>query len=119
MPGGAVGQEACRCPEVHALATAQRVECQEYFSWSEPLAKSKLYPSAASALDGVVADNQTLAVGGFGLCGIPEELIAGLRDSGVQGLPVISHNAGLAGFDLCPLLGTSPSKTIITPYVSE
>src|SRR3546814_4289234 len=98
MPGGAVGQEACRCPEVHALATAQRVECQEYFSWSEPLAKSKLYPSAASALDGVVADNQTLAVGAFGLCGIPEALIAGLRDSGVQGLTVISNNAGVDGF---------------------
>ena len=51
--------------------------------------KSKLYPSAAAALDGLVADGQTLAVGGFGLCGIPEALIAALRDSGAKALTVI------------------------------
>ena len=57
----------------------------------------KLYPDAASALAGVVKNGQTVAVGGFGLCGIPEALIAALRDSGVQGLTAISNNAGVDG----------------------
>src|SRR3546814_9707013 len=83
------------------------------------MAKSKLYPSAASALDGVGADNQTLAVGGFGLCGIPEALIAGLRDSGVKGLTVISNNAGVDGFGLGQLLGTRQIKKMISSYVGE
>ena len=60
---------------------------------------SKLAPDAAQALRGAVADGQTLAVGGFGLCGIPEALIAALRDSGVTGLTVISNNAGVDGFN--------------------
>ncbi|HEX7021508.1 MAG TPA: CoA-transferase, partial [Trueperaceae bacterium] len=54
----------------------------------------KIFPDARSALDGLVANGQTLAVGGFGLCGIPEQLILALRDSGVKGLTVISNNAG-------------------------
>src|SRR3546814_10303163 len=60
--------------------------------------KGKVFASADEALQGVAADNQTLAVGGFGLCGIPEALIAALRDSGVKGLTVISNNAGVDGF---------------------
>ncbi|MBS0340473.1 MAG: succinyl-CoA--3-ketoacid-CoA transferase, partial [Proteobacteria bacterium] len=55
---------------------------------------NKLYPSADAALKGVVADGQTLAVGGFGLCGIPESLIEALKDSGVKNLTCISNNAG-------------------------
>jgi len=66
--------------------------------------RGKVVASAALALDGVVADGQTLAVGGFGLCGIPEALIAALRDSGVTGLIVISNNAGVDGFGLGQLL---------------
>ena len=66
--------------------------------------RGKLYSSAADALNGVVADHQTLAVGGFGLCGIPEALIAALRDSGVKGLTAISNNAGVDGFGLGLLL---------------
>ncbi|MDG6746541.1 CoA-transferase, partial [Staphylococcus aureus] len=62
--------------------------------------RSKRFASAAEALQGVVADGQTLAVGGFGLCGIPEALIAALRDSGAKGLTVISNNAGVDGFGL-------------------
>ena len=54
---------------------------------------SKVFPSAAAALEGVVADGQTIAVGGFGLCGIPEALIAALRDSGAKNLTCISNNA--------------------------
>ncbi|TDA49183.1 CoA-transferase, partial [Burkholderia pyrrocinia] len=54
---------------------------------------NKVYPSAAAALEGIVRDGQTFAVGGFGLCGIPEALIAALRDSGVKGITCISNNA--------------------------
>src|SRR3546814_7294484 len=72
--------------------------------------KGKVFASADEALQGVAADNQTLAVGGFGLCGIPEALIAALRDSGVKGLTVISNNAGVDGFGLGQLLGTRQIK---------
>ncbi len=82
-------------------------------------AKSKLYPGAKSALDGVVADNQTLAVGGFGLCGIPEALIEALRDSGVKGLTAISNNAGVDGFGLGLLLETRQIRKMISSYVGE
>jgi 3-oxoacid CoA-transferase subunit A len=58
---------------------------------------NKLYPSAAAALDGLVRDGQLFAVGGFGLCGIPETLIDALHDSGVKDLTVISNNAGVDG----------------------
>ena len=82
-------------------------------------AKSKLYPDAKTALDGVVADDQTLAVGGFGLCGIPEALIEALRDSGVKGLTAISNNAGVDGFGLGLLLGTRQIRKMISSYVGE
>ena len=81
--------------------------------------KSKLYASADEALRGLVADNQTLAVGGFGLCGIPEALIAALHDSGVKGLTVISNNAGVDGFGLGQLLGTRQIRKMISSYVGE
>ena len=82
-------------------------------------AKSKLYPDAKSALEGVVADNQTLAVGGFGLCGIPEALIEALRDSGAKGLTAISNNAGVDGFGLGLLLETRQIRRMISSYVGE
>lgn len=82
-------------------------------------AKSKLYDSAAAALAGLVADGQTLAVGGFGLCGIPEALIAALRDSGVKNLTVISNNAGVDGFGLGLLLETRQIRKMISSYVGE
>lgn len=81
--------------------------------------RSKRFGSAAEALQGVVADGQTLAVGGFGLCGIPEALIAALRDSGVKGLTVISNNAGVDGFGLGQLLETRQIKKMISSYVGE
>ncbi|MBV8123883.1 MAG: CoA transferase subunit A [Burkholderiaceae bacterium] len=80
---------------------------------------NKLYPSAAAALEGVVKDGQLMAVGGFGLCGIPEALIAALRDSGVKGLTVISNNAGVDGFGLGQLLETRQIKKMISSYVGE
>ena len=82
-------------------------------------AKNKLYSSADDALKGVVADGQTLAVGGFGLCGIPEALIAALRDSGVKGLTAISNNAGIDGFGLGLLLETRQISKMISSYVGE
>jgi len=80
---------------------------------------SKLQPDATTALAGVVADGQTLAVGGFGLCGIPEALIAALRDSGAKGLTVISNNAGVDGFGLGQLLATRQIRKMISSYVGE
>jgi 3-oxoacid CoA-transferase subunit A len=79
----------------------------------------KLFPSAAEALKGVVKDGQLLAVGGFGLCGIPEALIDALRDSGVKNLTVISNNAGVDGFGLGKLLETRQIKKMISSYVGE
>jgi 3-oxoacid CoA-transferase subunit A len=80
---------------------------------------AKIFPDAPSALSGLVADGQTLAVGGFGLCGIPEALIAALRDSGAGNLTVISNNAGVDGFGLGMLLGTRQIRKMISSYVGE
>lgn len=80
---------------------------------------NKIYPSAEAALKGVVADGQMLAVGGFGLCGIPEALIEALKDSGAQNLTVISNNAGVDGFGLGKLLETRQIKKMIASYVGE
>ncbi|HEU4851783.1 MAG TPA: CoA transferase subunit A [Telluria sp.] len=80
---------------------------------------NKVYPDAASALAGIVKDNQTIAVGGFGLCGIPEALILALRDSGVTGLTAISNNAGVDDFGLGQLLATRQIKKMISSYVGE
>lgn len=79
----------------------------------------KLYPSAAKALEDIVRDGQMIAVGGFGLCGIPEALIAALRDSGVKNLTVISNNAGVDDFGLGMLLATRQIKKMISSYVGE
>ena len=83
------------------------------------MSQSKLQPDARAALDGVVADGQTFAVGGFGLCGIPEALIAALRDSGVKNITAISNNAGVDGFGLGQLLETRQIKKMISSYVGE
>ena len=80
---------------------------------------NKLYPNAPAALDGLVEDGQTIAVGGFGLCGIPEALIAALRDSGKKNLTVISNNAGVDGFGLGQLLATRQIRKMISSYVGE
>ncbi|MDB5934323.1 MAG: succinyl-CoA--3-ketoacid-CoA transferase [Massilia sp.] len=80
---------------------------------------NKVYPDAASALAGIVQDGQTIAVGGFGLCGIPEALIVALRDSGVTGLTAISNNAGVDDAGLGLLLQTRQIKKMISSYVGE
>jgi len=80
---------------------------------------AKLFTSALKALDGLVSNGQTLAVGGFGLCGIPEALIAALRDSGAADLTVISNNAGVDGFGLGQLLATRQIRKMISSYVGE
>jgi len=80
---------------------------------------NKVYPDAASALAGIVKDGQLMAVGGFGLCGIPEALIDALAASGVKDLTVISNNAGVDGFGLGKLLNTRQIKKMISSYVGE
>jgi len=80
---------------------------------------NKVYPGAKEALDGIVKDGQTFAVGGFGLCGIPEALIAALRDTGVKDITCISNNAGVDGFGLGLLLETRQIKKMISSYVGE
>jgi 3-oxoacid CoA-transferase subunit A len=80
---------------------------------------NKIFPSAAAALADVVNDGQTIAVGGFGLCGIPEALIAALRDTGVKNLTCVSNNAGVDGFGLGQLLATRQVRKMISSYVGE
>lgn len=80
---------------------------------------NKLAASAEQALADIVADNQTLAVGGFGLCGIPEALIEALKNTGVKGLTCISNNAGVDDFGLGKLLQTKQIKKMISSYVGE
>jgi len=79
----------------------------------------KLYPDAKSALEGLTFDGMTVMAGGFGLCGIPENLIAALRDSGTTGMTVISNNAGVDGFGLGQLLETRQIRKMISSYVGE
>lgn len=80
---------------------------------------NKLYPNAQQALDGLIEDGMTLAVGGFGLCGIPEALIEALRDTGKKDLTVISNNAGVDGFGLGVLLESRQVRKMISSYVGE
>lgn len=79
---------------------------------------SKVYKDCASAIEGV-KDNMTIVVGGFGLCGIPENLIVALRDSGVKGLTCVSNNAGVDDFGLGLLLHTRQIKKMVSSYVGE
>ena len=79
----------------------------------------KLYASARQALQDVLQDGQTLAVGGFGLCGIPEALIDAVMESGVSGLTAISNNAGVDNFGLGKLLRTRQIRKMISSYVGE
>jgi len=80
---------------------------------------NKVVASAQEALAGIVADHQTLAVGGFGLCGIPEALIDALKQTGVKGLTCISNNAGVDDFGLGKLLQSKQIKKMISSYVGE
>ncbi len=79
----------------------------------------KLYPSPESALTGLVEDGMTLAIGGFGLCGIPEQLIIALRDTGKKNLTVVSNNAGVDDWGLGLLLYTRQIRKMISSYVGE
>jgi 3-oxoacid CoA-transferase subunit A len=79
----------------------------------------KVYDSAAAALDGVLNDGMFIAAGGFGLCGIPENLITAIRDAGVKDLTVASNNAGVDDFGLGLLLQTRQVKKMLSSYVGE
>ncbi len=79
----------------------------------------KIYDSAAAALDGLLHDGMLIASGGFGLCGIPENLIAAIRDAGTRNLTVVSNNAGVDDFGLGVLLQTRQVKKMVSSYVGE
>ncbi|MEY2547168.1 MAG: 3-oxoacid CoA-transferase [Verrucomicrobiota bacterium] len=80
---------------------------------------SKVYSDAKTALDGLLHDNMTIAAGGFGLCGIPENLIVALRDSGVKDLTIVGNNAGVDDFGMGVLLTTRQVKKVMASYVGE
>jgi 3-oxoacid CoA-transferase subunit A len=80
---------------------------------------SKVYPDAASALQGILHDGMMIMCGGFGLCGVPERLITGLHDSGVKNLTVVSNNAGIDGAGLGLLLNSRQIRKMISSYVGE
>src|ERR1700719_3177611 len=79
----------------------------------------KAYPNAKAALDGLLRDNMTIAAGGFGLCGIPENLIAAVHDSGIRGLTIVGNNAGVDGFGMGILLPARQVKKVMASYVGE
>src|SRR6056297_3144419 len=80
---------------------------------------SKVYGSATEALDGLLHDDMTIAAGGFGLCGIPELLLAAIRDAGVKNLTFASNNAGVDDFGIGILLQTRQVKKMMSSYVGE
>jgi 3-oxoacid CoA-transferase subunit A len=79
----------------------------------------KIYPNSVAALDGLLRDDMTLMVGGFGLCGVPQNLVLALRDSGVKGLTCVSNNAGVDGAGLGLLLESRQIDKMIASYVGE
>src|SRR3954465_10529345 len=79
----------------------------------------KVYSDAKAALEGLLHDNMTIAAGGFGLCGIPENLIAALHDSAVKGLTIVGNNAGVDGFGMGVLLPARQVKKVMASYVGE
>jgi 3-oxoacid CoA-transferase len=83
------------------------------------MAMDKVYPSAAKALDGLLVDGMTIAAGGFGLCGIPENLIGALLEAGTKGLTIVGNNAGVDDFGMGPLLKTHQVKRVYASYVGE
>ncbi|MGO1119358.1 CoA transferase subunit A [Rhodovibrionaceae bacterium A322] len=83
------------------------------------MSTNKIYPNADAAMEGLLSDNMTLMSGGFGLCGIPDELIGAIQRSGVTGLRVISNNAGVDGIGLGRLLETRQIQTMVSSYVGE
>ncbi|NDC66122.1 MAG: CoA transferase subunit A, partial [Burkholderiaceae bacterium] len=80
---------------------------------------NKIFPNARAALEDIMKDGQTIAVGGFGLCGIPEALIAAVKELGTKNLTAISNNAGVDDFGLGILLATRQVKKMISSYVGE
>src|SRR5882724_3803297 len=80
---------------------------------------AKIYPTAAAAVDGDLRDNLTIAAGGFGLCGIPENLIGALVASGVKGLVIVGNNAGVDGFGMGLLLQHRQVRKVVASYVGE
>lgn len=103
----------------HSLLTLDSCSVKTTVETKPMTGKTKLWPDAASALDGIVRDGMLLAIGGFGLCGIPEALIFALRDTGARDLTIASNNAGVDGWGLGILLEAHRVKKMISSYVGE
>src|SRR6201992_1892542 len=101
------------CPGRSDALYSRRLCCRFQMS------QKKVYPDAKAALDGVLFDGMTVMSGGFGLCGIPEKLIAAIVAAGTKGLTVISNNAGVDDFGLGLLLQTRQNKKMVASYVGE
>ncbi|PYJ16337.1 MAG: succinyl-CoA--3-ketoacid-CoA transferase [Verrucomicrobia bacterium] len=99
------------------LGKVLKSKCTRVFS--KPLSKRKVYANAKAALDGLLHDNMTIAAGGFGLCGIPENLIAAVHESGVKGLTIVGNNAGVDDFGMGILLPARQVKKVMASYVGE
>lgn len=106
-------------PRVVSMRKYSELFRLNYRPWMGGAGMIKIFENASSALAGVVRSGQTVAVGGFGLCGIPSALIEALRDSGVNNLTCISNNAGVDDFGLGLLLHTRQIKRMIASYVGE
>src|SRR4029077_4056036 len=110
---------ASSAPSHLPLPLKEFVRVHSNNSWLNFSHMSKVYSNATAALAGLLHDNMTIAAGGVGLCGIPENLIAALRDSGVKNLTIVGNNAGVDGFGMGVLLTTRQVKKVMASYVGE
>ena len=123
LPGSAMRTSGCRRehtrPRRRLDSAGAHPGCRVRSCTAGAPMKTKVYENAAAALDGLLFDGMTIAAGGFGLCGIPESLIAAIRDAGVKDLTVASNNAGVDDFGLGMLLQTRQVRKMISSYVGE
>ena len=103
----------------HGAVTIPSYPWQLALPCKKGIAMDKVYASAAQALDGLLFDDMTIAAGGFGLCGIPENLIGALLAAGTKGLTIVGNNAGVDDFGMGPLLKTRQVKRVYASYVGE
>src|SRR5450432_2728315 len=112
-------REGTCAPQIRRSTRWEIIRAHPRNPWLNFPYMSKVFPNATAALDGLLHDNMTIAAGGFGLCGIPENLIAALRESGVKGLTIVGNNAGVDGFGMGVLLTTRQVKKVMASYVGE
>src|SRR5436853_821608 len=109
----------CRRKSGRQAVVDLRCGCPAVENAHNPFQMNKVYPNAKAALEGLLHDNMTIAAGGFGLCGIPENLIAAVHESGVKGLTIVGNNAGVDDFGMGILLPARQVKKVMASYVGE